>query len=205
MKTTAHTYRILNVTEVCQHRGAKKNHLIFRISLYNCVLTIAESLLCHRGIGCTCASFIAAACAGHHSVRFSSCSLHIRINVLHTCLDKVQRKVPIHFYRRITKAQIKPQFIQTPDDLLLQSKYALYIQCTTPLYPFFAVLFHTFLASLWFLFLYSPPWETYHINVFAKQPTTQINKFMKFTWNAVAHTVINFSSPSNTRNEKEKR
>lgn len=38
-KKTARTYRILNVTDVCQQ--GSKFHLIFRISLYNCALTIA--------------------------------------------------------------------------------------------------------------------------------------------------------------------
>lgn len=135
-------------------QGSKKNsfnisHFIVQLCAYDCREFIVSSwyrvYVCIVHCGCIERT------GERGAVRFSSCSLHIRINVLHTCLDKVQRKVPIHFYRRITKAQIKPQFIRTPDDLLLQSKYALYIQCTTPLYPFFAVLFHTFLASLWFL------------------------------------------------------
>lgn len=63
------------------------------------------------------------------------------------CLDNVQGKVPIHFYRRITKAQIKPQFIQTPDDLLLQSKYALYIQYTHTR----STLYHTVMFTFYFI------------------------------------------------------
>lgn len=109
---------------------------------------------------------------------------------IHTyiCLDNVQGKVPIHFYRRITKAQIKPQFIQTPDDLLLQSKYALYIQhthstlCHTVMFIFYFIISIFWRRSDSYSSIRHGRHITERMHVWVQNNSNDSNNMWNFTW-----------------------